>query len=122
MVVLVGACQSTNRPDPVEAKQAISEAQVPTDNAISAPELPAEVAAELMPELALQPGNLLQVERDANQDLSNPSNWLTIANETRISEIEKRWNLPKSYLEFLKKYSPLNVYIDNDKFFQGLNL
>jgi MSHA biogenesis protein MshL len=62
MVVLVGACQSTNRPAPVEAKQAISEAQVPTNNAISAPELPAEVEAELMPELALQPGNLLQVE------------------------------------------------------------
>ncbi|GDY26471.1 pilus (MSHA type) biogenesis protein MshL [Agarivorans sp. Toyoura001] len=62
VVVLVSACQSTSRPDPVEAKQAISEAQKPVPSTIKAPELPAEVQAELMPELGLQQGDLLQVE------------------------------------------------------------
>ncbi|MCX2743794.1 SMI1/KNR4 family protein [Mangrovivirga sp. M17] len=66
--------------------------------------------------------NLLKIERNTNQDLSNPSDWLTIADENKILEIEKKWDLPTGYLEFLKKYSPLNVYIDNDNFFQGLNL
>lgn len=66
---------------------------------------------------------LLDKERKSNQDLSAPSNWLAIADENKIAEIEKKWILPENYLLFLKNFSPLNVFIDDDeKFFQGLFL
>lgn len=64
----------------------------------------------------------LEVERSKNQDLSNPTNWLVIADETDILNVEKKWKLPENYLLFLKNFSPLNVYIDSKKYFQGLNL
>ncbi|WP_409415893.1 SMI1/KNR4 family protein [Flavobacterium sp. PS2] len=64
----------------------------------------------------------LKIERDKQQDLSNPSNWLAIAAENKIAEIEKKWKLPENYLLFLKSYSPIRVFIDDEKFFQGLNL
>ncbi|MDA6068426.1 SMI1/KNR4 family protein [Flavobacterium sp. AC] len=67
--------------------------------------------------------DLLEKERKNNQDLSNPSNWLSIADENKIIEIEKKWSLPENYLIFLKNFSPINVFIDDDeKFFQGLSL
>ncbi len=62
------------------------------------------------------------MQRTKNQDLSNPTNWLVIADETDILDIEKKWKLPENYLLFLKNYSPLNVYIDSKKYFQGLRL
>jgi len=64
----------------------------------------------------------LEIVRSENQDLSNPTNWLVIADETDILSIDKKWKLPKNYLLFLKNFSPLNVYIDSKKYFQGLNL
>jgi hypothetical protein len=64
----------------------------------------------------------LEAQRTKNQDLSNPANWLTIADETDILNIEKRWKLPENYLLFLKNYSPLKVFIDSRKYFQGLHL
>ena len=64
----------------------------------------------------------LEKERSKNQDLSNPTNWLVIADENDILNIEKKWKLPENYLLFLKNFSPLNVYIDNKKYFQGLYL
>jgi hypothetical protein len=64
----------------------------------------------------------LEIERNKQQDLSNPSDWLAIADENKIAEIEKKWKLPENYLLFLKNYSPIRVYIDDEKFYQGLNL
>lgn len=64
----------------------------------------------------------LEKLRAKHQDLSTPTNWLIIANETDISTIENKWQLPQNYLLFLKNFSPLNVYIDNKKYFQGLHL
>lgn len=64
----------------------------------------------------------LELQRRKKQDLSNPTNWLVIADETDISNIEKKWKLPGNYLLFLKNFSPLNVYIDSKKYFQGLYL
>lgn len=64
----------------------------------------------------------LEAQRTKNQDLSNPANWLIIANETDILNIEKRWKLPENYLTFLKNYSPLKVFINSRKYFQGLHL
>lgn len=64
----------------------------------------------------------LEIVRSKNQDLSNPTNWLVIADEADILNVEKKWKLPENYLLFLKNFSPLNVYIDSKKYFQGLNL
>jgi len=64
----------------------------------------------------------LEAQRTKNQDLSNPTNWLIIAEEADIVNIEKKWKLPENYLFFLKNYSPLKVFIDNKKYYQGLHL
>ena len=64
----------------------------------------------------------LEAQRTKHQDLSNPTNWLIIADETDILNIEQKWKLPENYLLFLKNYSPLKVFIDNKKYFQGLHL
>ena len=64
----------------------------------------------------------LEKERNKVQDLSTPTNWLVIADETDILSIQTKWKLPENYLLFLKNYSPLRVLIENKKFFQGLNL
>ncbi|OOG19355.1 hypothetical protein BWD42_05320 [Sphingobacterium sp. CZ-UAM] len=64
----------------------------------------------------------LQAQRAKNPDLSNPTNWLVVADKTDILNIEKKWKLPENYLLFLKNYSPLNVFIDSKKYFQGLHL
>ncbi|WP_432455978.1 MULTISPECIES: pilus (MSHA type) biogenesis protein MshL [unclassified Agarivorans] len=60
--VLLNACQTTPRPNPSEAKQAITEAQQQSDIPKPALDLPDAVQAELMPELALQQDDLLQTE------------------------------------------------------------
>lgn len=64
----------------------------------------------------------LEAKRAKNQDLSNPANWLIIAEETDLLNIEKRWKLPENYGLFLRRYSPLHVHIDSKKYFQGLDL
>ena len=64
----------------------------------------------------------LSLKRKKQQDLSAPSNWLAIADSSKINEIEQKWKLPEIYLTFLTYYSPVRVFIDNDKFFQGLRL
>jgi hypothetical protein len=64
----------------------------------------------------------LEVKRSKNQDLSNPTNWLVIADAADILKIENKWKLPENYLLFLKNFSPLNVYINSKKYFQGLKL
>lgn len=64
----------------------------------------------------------LETKRTNNQDLSNPENWLIIADETDILNIENKWTLPEIYLRFLKYYSPLKVFINNKKHFQSLHL
>ena len=64
----------------------------------------------------------LEAKRTKNQDLSNPTNWLAIADETDILNITEKWKLPENYLLFLKNHSPIKVFIDNKKYFQGLHL
>ncbi|WP_035478114.1 pilus (MSHA type) biogenesis protein MshL [Aliagarivorans taiwanensis] len=60
---VMAGCQSTSRPDPVSAKQALDEAQQQSTASIAPPPLSAEIQAELMPELAVGQADLLQVER-----------------------------------------------------------
>ncbi|MFD2556206.1 SMI1/KNR4 family protein [Sphingobacterium tabacisoli] len=64
----------------------------------------------------------LEAKRNKNQDLSNPTNWLVIADQTDLLSIAERWNLPETYRLFLSNYSPLHVHIDSKKYFQGLHL
>ena len=72
--------------------------------------------------IASKLNNKLEIKRSKSQDLSNPTNWLAIADETDILNITKKWKLPEIYLLFLKNYSPIKVFIDNKKYFQGLHL
>ncbi|MGK5060385.1 SMI1/KNR4 family protein [Janthinobacterium sp. LB2P49] len=64
----------------------------------------------------------LAAERKKDQDLASPSNWLVIADNADLAAINQRWTLPEQYQRFLARYSPLRVYIDSKRYFQGLNL
>ncbi|SFX29053.1 SMI1 / KNR4 family (SUKH-1) [Janthinobacterium lividum] len=64
----------------------------------------------------------LAAERKKDQDLARPSNWLVIADNADLAAIDQRWALPEQYRRFLARYSPLRVYIDSKRYFQGLNL
>lgn len=59
--------------------------------------------------------------REESQDPANPSNWLTPADPTDLKAIKKRWKkLPEHYLDFLTRFSPLNVGIpEAEKEFAG---
>lgn len=46
-------------------------------------------------------------KREKKQDLAHPSNWLVKAEQADLECISKKWNLPKFYLDFLEKASPL---------------
>lgn len=47
--------------------------------------------------------------RSAKQDLAAPSNWLTPADPKVIQTLSHRFSLPPEYIEFLRRFSPLNV-------------
>ena len=57
-----------------------------------------------------------------HQDLSEPTDWLVIADARDISRIKARWDLPSTYLDFLERFSPLRVEITNRKFWNSLSL
>lgn len=73
-------------------------------------------------QLAAKLEEKLKLSRAARQDPAAPSNWLTPAEPVVLAAIQEKWKLPEVYLEFLKNYSPLRVFIDNEEFFQGLDL
>jgi hypothetical protein len=60
--------------------------------------------------------------RRERQDISEPSNWLTPATESELASIQARWSLPSNYVEFLSKFSPFRVTIENRRYYQGLRL
>jgi hypothetical protein len=64
----------------------------------------------------------LAARRRKEQDLAQPSNWLSIANPADMTQIKQRWTLPEHYRRFLACYSPLRVFIDSQQYFQGLSL
>ncbi|MCB9851684.1 MAG: SMI1/KNR4 family protein [Phycisphaerales bacterium] len=55
-------------------------------------------------------------------DPANPHNCLVPAAEEVIRAIRNRWNLPPTYMEFLARFSPLRVQIDDERFCGGLCL
>ncbi len=64
----------------------------------------------------------LAASRKKEQDLAQPSNWLTIASAADMAGIAQRWALPEHYRRFLACHSPLRVLIDSQQYFQGLSL
>lgn len=60
--------------------------------------------------------------RRKEQDLAQPSNWLTISSAADMAGIAQRWVLPEHYRRFLACHSPLRVFIDSQQYFQGLSL
>jgi hypothetical protein len=60
--------------------------------------------------------------RRERQDIAEPSNWLTPAPESELASVQALWSLPSNYLEFLSKFSPLRVTIENRRYYQGLRL
>lgn len=57
--------------------------------------------------------------RNLEQDPTIASNWLIPAASVDINIIKEKWNLPSIYLEFLTRFSPLNVTVCNDEFYNG---
>jgi hypothetical protein len=64
---------------------------------------------------------LLQKQRQERFDPANPSNLLVQAAPDIIGAIEKHFRLPANYLEFLGRFSPLNVVLEGRRF-SGLQL
>ncbi len=56
------------------------------------------------------------------QDVAVPTNWLTPASQSELASVQALWSLPANYLEFLTKFSPLRVTIENRRYYQGLRL
>lgn len=54
----------------------------------------------------------LAARRATEQDPANPSNWLTPSSESEIDAIRTRWDLPPVYLDFLTRFSPLRVHVE----------
>ena len=50
--------------------------------------------------------------REESHDPANPSNWLTLADAADLKAVRERWKkLPERYVDFLTRFSPLNVTI-----------
>jgi SMI1 / KNR4 family (SUKH-1) len=59
----------------------------------------------------------LAKSREENQDLAEPTNWLTPAPPHDLEQITERWRLPSVYLDFLTRFSPLRVIIGGSDIF-----
>ncbi len=64
----------------------------------------------------------LAKSRRERQDIANPTDWLTPASPADLDSVQCSWPLPTVYLEFLRKFSPLRVTIENRRYYQGLSL
>jgi hypothetical protein len=64
----------------------------------------------------------LAQERAQRQDPANPSDWLAVADPADITTIQRRWRLPARYLDFLTRFSPVEVALSGDRFVNWLHL
>lgn len=55
-------------------------------------------------------------------DLADPTAWLAVAAPEDIQRIKARWALPLIYLDFLTRFSPIKVTIENRKFYNHFQL
>ncbi|HEX7590334.1 MAG TPA: SMI1/KNR4 family protein [Candidatus Limnocylindrales bacterium] len=60
--------------------------------------------------------------RADRQDLAEPTNWLAPAAEEDLVAIRSKWQLPETYEEFLRKFSPLKVTVTGRGFGTGLHM
>lgn len=61
-------------------------------------------------------------KRKARQDLADPTDWLAIASPEDIKNVKNRWNLPAVYLDFLQRFSPIQVTIESRRFYNHFQL
>jgi hypothetical protein len=61
----------------------------------------------------------LAKKRSKGQDAANPSNWIAVAGNSEVDEITSRWKLPSVYLDFLTRFSPVQVNIASKRFWNG---
>jgi SMI1/KNR4 family protein SUKH-1 len=64
----------------------------------------------------------LAKRRRRHQDPANPTDWLAVAAPEDLQRIQARWQLPAVYLDFLTRFSPVNVALETRTFIQGLLL
>ncbi len=64
----------------------------------------------------------LAKQRRKNRDFANPTDWLTIAEADDLAQIKARWNLPSTYVDFLTRFSPINVIVESRKFYNPFQL
>lgn len=86
-----------------------------TDQSLESPMTRLEKAAS-------QLNRLLQKQRHNKLDPANPSNMLTQAPTSKMETIKSHFRLPSNYLEFLERFSPLNVIVESRRFINGLQL
>ena len=60
---------------------------------------------------------ILAKKRAEYFDPERPTNLLTEVIPANLEAVAKQWELPKDYLYFLSKYSPVGVEWDNDNYF-----
>lgn len=64
----------------------------------------------------------LAILRKADQDPVNPTNWLTPARTADLMPARELWTLPRIFIDFQRKYSPLKVTVEGRGFGDGLRL
>lgn len=64
----------------------------------------------------------LAKKRRERQDLAEPTEWLALADPADIERIKGRWNLPSTYLDFLTRFSPIDVTVANRRFYNHFQL
>jgi hypothetical protein len=65
---------------------------------------------------------LLRQQRHEKFDPANPSNLLVQTPTDKVDAIGHQLRLPANYLEFLRRFSPLNVVVESRRFVNGLRL
>lgn len=61
----------------------------------------------------------LAKQRRNEQDPADPTNWLVVAEAESLDEITSRWKLPSLYLDFLTRFSPMKVTLEDKRFSNG---
>jgi hypothetical protein len=59
---------------------------------------------------------MLAEARGVGDDLAMPKNWLTPATRSAIQDVTAQWDLPKTYVDFLTRFSPLRMCVVNERF------
>lgn len=61
----------------------------------------------------------LAKQRGKERQGANPTNWLAVSDIHDLETIASRWKLPAIYRDFLARFGPVNVTIENRRFSNG---